>query len=372
MPHDIKVKEMPRPFPKVFFRFDMYVLGIETSCDETAVATTRDDLILSSSVSSSVHLHRRFGGVVPEIASRYHVEYINYVLKDALCKARVDLNGIGLIAVTTRPGLAGALLVGESMAKALGLAKGIPVTSVDHVYAHLYSVFMKYKTDRKQGRKATGSKVARYPFIGFVVSGGHTSLFSVRGLGRYRLLGRTVDDAAGEAFDKVSKLLNLGYPGGPAIEKRAREGRIDAALFPVGLSAANMDFSFSGIKTSVLYHIRDCLRKKGVLRHRANKANEISRYVSRLGYDKTSDIAASFQHSMTEILTEKAVLACKREGIRRLVLGGGVSANRQLRDKLSERAVKNGISVFIPPIELCLDNAAMVAGLGSALFRKVR
>ncbi len=339
----------------------MYTLGIETSCDETAVAVAKDNKILADSVSSSVHLHKDFGGVVPEIASRHHVEYINLVLKDALSKAGVGLDKIDLIAVTERPGLIGALLVGAAMAKALSLAKGIPAIGVDHIHAHLYAVFMEGGLSRK--------KIA-YPFIGLVVSGGHTSLYAVGGVGKYRLLGRTFDDAAGEAFDKVAKLLNLGYPGGPAIEKRAGMGRVDKRLFPGNRSSGTLDFSFSGIKTSVLYHIRDRLKERGLPGGDTNKAGGIARSARKLGRREISDIAASFQDSVTETLTEKSVLACMREGVRRLVLGGGVSANTQLRDKLTRRCAENGIRLYLPPKRLCLDNAAMVAGLGAAIYKK--
>jgi len=335
----------------------MYVLGIETSCDETAVAVTKGNKILANSVSSSVHLHKDYGGVIPEIASRYHVEYINHVFRNALCNAGVELDKIGLIAVTVKPGLIGALLVGVAMAKALSLAKGIPLIGVDHIHAHLYAAFM-------------GGNGLRFPFIGLVVSGGHTSLFIVSGVDNYRLLGQTLDDAAGEAFDKVAKLLNLGYPGGPAIEKRAHEGRIDKGLFSAGSSSGTLDFSFSGIKTSALYSIRDRLKEKGFLTKESKKPNQIAGSVHKLGHRQISDIAASFQDSVTDILTKKALAACKREGIRRLVLGGGVSANMQLRDKLSRCAVENGIRLYSPPKGLCLDNAAMVAGLGSALYKK--
>ena len=210
----------------------MYILGIETSCDETAVAVTKENKILSTSVSSSVHLHKEFGGVIPEIACRYHVEYVNYILRDALRAAKVGLKNIDLIAVTARPGLVGALLVGISMAKALSLAEGIPLIGVDHLIAHLYAVFM-------------GKERVCFPFIGMVVSGGHTSLFLARGIDKYKLLGQTLDDAAGEAFDKIAKLLNLGYPGGPVIEKRGGLGSIDRRLFP----RSRFDESFSFTKS---------------------------------------------------------------------------------------------------------------------------
>ena len=336
----------------------MLILGIETSCDETAIAVVKNNRILSSSVSSSVHLHRRFGGVIPEIACRYHVEYINYVLQDALRDANTKLDKIGLIAVTKKPGLVGALLVGISAAKALSLAKGIPLIGVDHLIAHLYAVFMN-----------NVSRV-RFPFVGMVVSGGHTNLFRISAVDRYKLLGQTLDDAAGEAFDKVAKLLNLGYPGGPIIEKRARRGKIDKTLFPRNDFNRSLDFSFSGIKTAVLYYIRDRLEEKGLLKKERNKARDVSRYVARIGIREIDNIAASFQDVVTDILVEKAVAACRKEKLSKLVIGGGVSSNTQLRNKLAKRAIENGIKLYIPKRQLCLDNAAMVAGLGGALYKK--
>lgn len=337
----------------------MYILGIETSCDETAVAVAKDNKILADSVSSSVHLHRDFGGVIPEIASRYHVEYINYVLKDALKRANVKLDKIDLIAVTARPGLVGALLVGISMAKALSLSNGIPLIGVNHLFAHLYAVFM-------EGEKAI------FPFIGLVVSGGHTSLFLVDDVDRYKLLGETLDDAAGEAFDKVAKLLNLGYPGGPVIEKRAKRGKVDRRFFPRSPFDESLNFSFSGIKTSVLYYIRNRLKEKDILKKGKGGAIDISKFASKLGSGEVDDIAANFQDAVTEILTEKTISACIQRGIRRLVLGGGVSANTRLREKMRIGATGNKIELLLPSKRLCLDNAAMVAGLGGALYKKGR
>jgi N6-L-threonylcarbamoyladenine synthase len=335
----------------------MYILGIETSCDETAIAIAKDNRILADSVSSSVHLHKDFGGVIPEIASRYHVEYINHVLKSALSKAKITLDKIDLIAVTRKPGLVGALLVGISMAKALSLSNNIPIIGVDHLLAHLYAAFM-------EGERPI------YPFIGLVVSGGHTNLFFVDNVNKYKLLGQTLDDAAGEAFDKVAKLLNLGYPGGPVIQKRAANGEIDKTLFPRSSLDGTLNFSFSGIKTAVLYHLRDRLKHESVFKDKKIKADNISRLALRLKGREIDNIAASFQDAVTEILVEKAVIACRYKGVRRLILGGGVTANTQLRKKLSARALEYGIKLMLPSKKLCLDNAAMVAGLGGALYKK--
>ncbi len=316
----------------------MLTLGIETSCDETSVAVVKDNNILSNSVSSSVDLHKDFGGVIPEIAARYHVEYINYVLDDALKTAGKRLEDIDLIAVTTRPGLVGALLVGISLAKSLSLALDIPLIGVDHLIAHLYAASI------------CGNGV-KFPFVGFVVSGGHTNLFLARDVKRYKLLGQTLDDAAGEAFDKVAKMLGLGYPGGPVIEKRAAKGRIDKKLFSRDDFDESLNFSFSGIKTAALYY----LRSKGL---RARKRQEVN------------NIAASFQDAVTDILVKKAFEAVRRQKVRTLVLGGGVTANSILRDKMADQAQYNGVKLHLPPMKLCLDNAAMVAGLGGALYKK--
>ncbi|MDD5679683.1 MAG: tRNA (adenosine(37)-N6)-threonylcarbamoyltransferase complex transferase subunit TsaD [Candidatus Omnitrophica bacterium] len=335
----------------------MLILGIETSCDETAIAVVKDNKILSNSVSSSVHLHKTFGGVIPEIACRYHVEYINYVLDDALKHAKKKLKDVDLIAVTAHPGLAGALLVGVSLAKAVSLALDIPLISVDHLMAHLYAASLN------------GGNV-RFPFVGLVVSGGHTSLFLVHDIKRHRLLGQTLDDAAGEAFDKVAKLLNLGYPGGPVIQKRAARGKVDKKLFSLDDFDDSLNFSFSGIKTAVLYHLRSKVGPGRLLRGEKNKARDILKLTAKLSNQEIDDIAASFQDAVTDILVRKAIEATRRERVKTLVLGGGVTANSELRDKMIEAARDNGIKLHLPLTKLCLDNGAMVAGLGGALYRK--
>lgn len=342
---------------KILGNIDMIILGIETSCDETAVAVVKDNKILSNSVSSSVDLHKDFGGVIPEIAARYHVEYINYVLDDALRGANKKLKDIDLIAVTTRPGLVGALLVGVSLAKALSLALDIPLIGVDHLIAHLYAA------------SVSGESV-KFPFVGLVVSGGHTNLFLVHDVKRYKLLGQTLDDAAGEAFDKVAKILNLGYPGGPAIQKRAAGGKIDKKLFSLDTFNDSLNFSFSGIKTAVLYHLRDKVKAGRLLRGEKSKAKDVSKLAAKLSAEEINDIAASFQDAVTDILVRKAIEAVRREKVRTLVLGGGVTANSELRDKMVDAARDNGIKLHLPAKKMCLDNAAMVAGLGGALYKK--
>jgi N6-L-threonylcarbamoyladenine synthase len=315
----------------------MLVLGIETSCDETGASVVKDGReILSNVVASSLDFHRRYGGIVPEIATRYHIEVINYVVRNSLRKAGVKLGGVDLIAVTCGPGLVGALLVGISFAKSLSFSLGIPLIGVNHLWSHIYSGLI-------------GRRGVKYPFIGLVISGGHTCLVFCEDIGKFKLLGQTKDDAVGEAFDKVAKVLKLGYPGGPAIERAACNGDPDAIRFaPTYLDEVSYDFSFSGIKTAVLYYIR---------KKRLNKRLK-------------SDVVASFQKAVFESLVEKSIDACKFRGVESLVVGGGVSANKYLRAILINAGLKNGIDVIFPPFELSLDNAAMVAALGYSLFKK--
>jgi len=314
----------------------MYTLGIETSCDETAVSVTDQNKILSNIVTSSVHLHSKFGGVVPEIASRFHLEYINPALKESLRVAKIGLKDIKLIAVTKEPGLVGSLLIGTSMARALGFSLSIPIVEVDHLIAHIYANVMLY------------DEIA-FPLVGLVVSGGHTSIIWMDDIDKWKVLGRTQDDAAGEAFDKVAKILGLGYPGGPVIEERARLGDPKAIKFPRSiLKKGVFDFSFSGIKTAVLY------------------------YVKKHGDKDINNICASFQEAVCDMITQNALLACRKKGANTLVAGGGVTANKALRDNLSKEAKKWSVDVCFPPIDLCLDNAAMVGGLGEALYKKRR
>ncbi|MBU3934178.1 MAG: tRNA (adenosine(37)-N6)-threonylcarbamoyltransferase complex transferase subunit TsaD [Candidatus Omnitrophica bacterium] len=317
----------------------MLVLGIETSCDETAVSVVENGKrILSNEVLSSLHLHKKYGGVVPEIATRHHVELINYVLRAALGKAKVKLSGIDLIAAVHGPGLVGALLIGLSLAKVLSLALNAPLVGINHLQAHLYAALMLKRRPQ-------------FPFVGLVVSGGHTNLFYVRDYLIWETLGRTRDDAAGEAFDKVAKILNLGYPGGPVIEKMAKCGRPDKIRFPRScLEENSLDFSFSGLKTAVLYYVRDSFGR------RASKKS--------IRNTKIADVAASFQEAAVDTLAEKAIKACLLKGVKNFVAGGGVVANRRLREVLRRRLNRRGIDTYFPKFGLCQDNAAMVAGLG--------
>jgi N6-L-threonylcarbamoyladenine synthase len=314
----------------------MYVLGIETSCDETSVAVVKDGkTILSNVVSSSEKFHKIYGGVVPEIASRMQLETITNVADSAIKEARINLKDISLVSVTNGPGLLGSLLTGISFAKAISLSLGIPLLGVNHISSHIYANFLN------------GPRI-KLPFVALVVSGGHTSLFFVRDLDKIEALGATLDDACGEAFDKVAKILGLGYPGGPLIEKLAKKGNSKKIKFKCSGTKKVFDFSFSGIKTAVLYYSRG----------------------KPLTINEKRDISASFQESVIDALIKKSFLACEFKKTGRLVVGGGVVANSRLREKFHQAANSRGIECYFPSKELCMDNAAMVAGLGYRLFKK--
>ncbi len=323
----------------------MYVLGIETSCDETAASVVKDGRrILSNVVSSSLEFHRRYGGVIPEIASRMQLETIAEVSDSAIKKARIKLKDIGLVSVTAGPGLIGSLLVGISFAKSLSFSLDIPLLGINHLYGHLYASFLN------------GGEI-KLPFVALVVSGGHTSLFYVKGFTQIQLLGATLDDACGEAFDKVAKILGLGYPGGPLIERLAKKGNPQKIKFSCSNARNPLDFSFSGIKTAVLYYLKaqgSRLKAQGIMQN---------------PLPLVRDIAASFQEAVIDTLIQKSLFACKTKKINRLVLGGGVVVNNRLREKFYPEARKNKVKVYFPQPKLCLDNAAMVAGLGYRLFK---
>ncbi len=319
------------------------LLAIETTCDETAAAVLEGPrppgvgvpIIRSSVVASQVGLHRRYGGVVPEIASRAHVRQVLPMIDEALARAGVGLRDLDAIAVATRPGLVGALVVGLTAAKSLALALDLPLVAVDHLEGHLYACQLAFP-DRQV-----------YPCIGLVVSGGHTSLFRCEGPLETAMLGGTTDDAAGEAFDKVASLLGLGYPGGPEIERVARGRNPKAFALPRSfLHDDRLDFSFSGLKTAVLYAI-----------HGPNaQSPEVLLDESGLG-----DLAASFQEAVVDVLVAKARQALARSGLKRLGVGGGVAANSRFRERIAAMGDAMGVEIFIPPISLCTDNAAMAA-----------
>lgn len=332
----------------------MNVLGIETSCDETSVAVVKDGKhILAHKVSSSLKLHARYGGVVPEIASRQQLEIITLLAQETLKEAGVSLKKIGLVSVTSYPGLLGSLLVGVSFAKAIALGLKIPLLGVNHVHSHIYANFLK-----GQGVKL--------PFVALVVSGGHTSLFYVERFTKMSLLGQTQDDACGEAFDKVAKILGLGYPGGPFIERLARQGGAARIKFNCSGTKGPLDFSFSGIKTAVLYYAKKHLR---VTSHLPAGRQASSRPQAAGRRKLRADIAASFQEAVIDALIKKSFLACKLKKVNRLVIGGGVVANKRLREKFIEEAEGQEITCYFPARDLCMDNAAMVAGLGFQLFK---
>ncbi|HBH97436.1 MAG TPA: tRNA (adenosine(37)-N6)-threonylcarbamoyltransferase complex transferase subunit TsaD [Candidatus Omnitrophica bacterium] len=336
------------------------ILGIETSCDETAIGIVEDGRrVASSVVASSQEFHRPYGGVVPEIASRVHVEVIWGVCEEALARAQCQLAQIDAIAVTQGPGLPGALLIGLAFAKGLALSLDRPLIGVDHLAAHLYVGEM------------TGSDVEP-PYVGLVVSGGHTLLCVVHPEQRVELLGETKDDAVGESFDKVAKMLGLGYPGGPAIDRLSEEGRRDAVAFTRSTARDGFDFSFSGLKTDVYRYVQKLGQgagDKGQGKDHTPRPGPLAPG-PQLDRQQIADIAASFQEAAVDILMAKALRACQRTGLRRLVVGGGVAANRRLRERLQHEQQAGTWQVVVPEPSLCVDNGAMVAGLAFASLRR--
>lgn len=316
----------------------MIILGIESSCDETAASIVQDGTrILSSVVASQVDVHHKYGGVVPELASRMHIEAITPVVDEAVKKASIKIEDIDGVAATRGPGLIGALLVGFCFAKSFAWARQLPFAGVNHLEAHIYSLFLM---DNKPA----------FPFIALVVSGGHTNIYYVTSYDNFELLGQTRDDAAGEAFDKVAKMLGLGYPGGPIIETLAKTKNPDAIMFPRSLlEKGSFDFSFSGIKSSVARYIHD---------------NNITTK------DEKAQVAASFQEAVIDVLSQKLINAAQHKKCRRIGIAGGVSANQTFVNKLSERAKSKNIKVFSPPVELCGDNAAMIAARGYNMIQQ--
>ncbi len=307
----------------------MNILSIETSCDETSASIVKNGrLIRSNIISSQIHIHSKYGGVVPELASRHHLENINIVIVEALKKARLKMTDIDALAVTQGPGLVGSLLVGIMAAKTLASLYRIPLIPINHIEGHIYANFLEH--------------TLKPPFLALVVSGGHTELIVQQDYTRYKILGRTRDDAVGEAYDKVAKLLGLGYPGGPVIDKLAREGDPNYVKFPRPYLPGSYDFSFSGLKTAVVNHVA-----------------KLPAATCRL---RTKDIVASFQQAVVEVLVNKTLATAQKLKMKKIVLAGGVAANSALRALFAAKIKKTGLKIYYPSLILCTDNAAMIAG----------
>src|SRR4051812_28159679 len=317
---------------------DLFVMGIETSCDETAVSIVKNGKeIVSNIVSSQIESHKRFGGVVPEIASRHHVEQITIVLEGALKEANLSYDEIDAIAVTEGPGLVGALLIGVNAAKAVAFAQGIPLVPVHHIAGHIYANRLV--------------KEMKFPLLALVVSGGHTELVYMKEHGHFEVIGETRDDAAGEAYDKVARTLHMPYPGGPHIDRLAQEGQPTINLPRAWLEEGSYDFSFSGLKSAVINTV-----------HNAEQRGEII---------APQDLAASFQESVIEVLVKKTERAVAEYQVKQLLVAGGVAANKGLRTTLEQTFLKHPeVELVIPPLSLCTDNAAMIAAAGSVMFEK--
>ena len=312
------------------------ILAIESSCDETSAAIVINGReVLSNVISSQIEIHEKFGGVVPEIASRKHIEVINAVVEEALEKANMKLSDLDAIGVTYGPGLVGALLVGLQYAKGLAYSLDLPLIGVNHIEGHICANFIEHK-DLKP------------PFVSLVVSGGHTFIVYVKDYGEYEIIGETRDDAAGEAYDKVARAIGLGYPGGPKIDKLSKEGDPNSISFPrARFHDDTLDFSFSGLKSAVLNY----LNKKSMQNEEVNAA----------------DVAASFQKAVVEVLTDNAMVTCEKRGIDRIAIAGGVASNSGLRENLINKGNEKGIKILFPSLELCTDNAAMI---GSAAYHQ--
>lgn len=318
---------------------DINILGIETSCDDTCAAVVKNgSVILSNVVSSQEEIHKKYGGIVPEIASRKHIEVIGIVIKEALEKAGAGFNELSAVSVTNRPGLIGSLLVGMGAAKAISYSKKLPLIAVNHLEAHIYSNIL-------ENPDISGD------FIGLIVSGGHSSLYYVSRDRNIREISHTVDDAAGEAYDKIARYLNLGYPGGPVIDRLAKEGDPSFIEFPRPMiESGNYNFSFSGLKTSLIYKTKK--NKNLILK------------------ENIPGLVASFQRAIVEVLTEKTIKAAEEFGVDKILVSGGVAANSELRKEFLKQSEAKGIKIYIPPLYLCMDNAAMVACVGYYRFLK--
>ncbi|GGB41268.1 tRNA (adenosine(37)-N6)-threonylcarbamoyltransferase complex transferase subunit TsaD [Virgibacillus dakarensis] len=318
---------------------DNYILAIETSCDETAAAIVKNGSeIIANVVASQIDSHKRFGGVVPEIASRHHVEQMTVVLEEAFAQAKMTWDEIDCIAVTEGPGLVGALLIGVNTAKALAFAKQKPLVGVHHIAGHIYANRFE--------------KEFTFPLLALVVSGGHTELILMKEHGSFEVIGETRDDAAGEAYDKVARMLDLPYPGGPQIDRLASVGKESIPFPRAWLEEDSYDFSFSGLKSSVINTIHNAKQRDQTL--------------------KKEDIAASFQASVVEVLTEKTYKAANQFAVKQVIVAGGVAANSGLREAIQRRFADTGIPVSIPPLKLCTDNAAMIAAAGTVFYQQGR
>ncbi|MBY6038587.1 tRNA (adenosine(37)-N6)-threonylcarbamoyltransferase complex transferase subunit TsaD [Fictibacillus nanhaiensis] len=316
---------------------DEIILAIETSCDETAVAIVKNGTeLLANVVASQIESHKRFGGVVPEVASRHHVEQITIVIEEALNKAELEPADLTAVAVTEGPGLVGALLIGVNAAKAFAFAHGLPLVPVHHIAGHIYANRLV--------------KEMTFPLLSLIVSGGHTELVLMEEHGSFKVIGETRDDAAGEAYDKVARTLNMPYPGGPHIDKLAQEGEATIDLPRAWLEPESLDFSFSGLKSAVINTV-----------HNATQRGEVI---------KPEDLAASFQASVVDVLVEKTYRAANRFDVKQVLLAGGVAANKGLREKLVVRFKETDFDLVIPPLHLCTDNAAMIAAAGSVAYQK--
>jgi len=327
---------------------DTIILGIESSCDETACAVvTNGSRVLSNVIATQIDMHKRFGGVVPEIASRAHIEAINTVISEALDVAKISPKNVSAIAVTHQPGLIGSLLVGLMAAKTLAWVWDVPIIGVNHVYAHAYA-------------PALDTEPIDYPAVALICSGGHTALYHCDSPTQLQLLGSTIDDAAGEAFDKVASILGLSYPGGPAIDKASREGNPEAVKFPrTLLKGQSLDFSFSGIKTAVLYHVNGIPGTKA-----KDSPDARPRGIENFTPQQVADIAASFQAAVVDVLTIKIRRGVTHSGAQTIILGGGVAANSHLREGAEKLAAKLSCTLRRADLKFCTDNAAMIAGLG--------
>ena len=315
----------------------MRVLGIETSCDETAAAVIDGQQILADVVFSQIPIHQKYGGVVPELASRSHIRRMLPVLQQAMAESGLTFADLDGIAVTRGPGLIGSLIVGLETAKSLAYAHRLPLVGVHHIEGHITAIFLQ--------KPGAPTPTPRFPYLALAVSGGHTTLYRVDALSDYRVLGTTRDDAAGEAFDKVAKMLGLPYPGGVEVDRLAKKGDPGAIDFPRPMLKKGIDFSFSGIKTAVRYHLA---------RHGLPNDEQA-----------LSDLAASFQEAVVDVLVYKTMQAARSEGLCNVVLAGGVAANSRLRTKMANAAAERGVEVFNTPVALCTDNAAMIAGIGA-------